>query len=720
MSNEQMMQELLEVFRVEAVELFDQLATQMARIGDQSGDDLRASARAAMRLSHNLKGSSSAVGLDALARLAHQLESALAPLCHADTQPPPSVADVLLAAVVTAQRLGESGESPELLREAQEIGPRLVEATAGLGGRVEATEAISHPTPTKPTGERAAARRQPSDEFALDQAAAAYVRVPTERLDALAGHLDELLAVQGQLGDQHETLRRTLAELEGLGAVSTAPWLEGFVAAHRKSHSTLSRLVSNVTATLQRIRTVPLASVAPQWRRVVRDCARSLGKDVQLQVRVGEAEIDKHVLDQLRDAMVHLLRNAVDHGIEPADERYLCGKPKSGTISLAAQMAGAHVLIEITDDGRGLEPDQVAQAAIARGLVSPEQVAGMSEEDKLDLVFRDGFSTAASVTAISGRGVGLAAVREDIARLQGSYAIESSGPGEGTTVRIRVPISVIATRGLLVRVNRTVYVLPIEAVERTLRTTGSRIRTIDGSPVLTLGERDTIPLMWMPGSDGARIPSDTTLDVVVLSFGVERVGLLVDEVIDEQECVTRRLPWNLQRVPGVNGVVVRHDGSVAVALDVQYLLNQAGRGRREPVVQDRAQDPSRPTRILVVDDALTSRTLARNILATAGYEVDAAVNGAQAWDYLQKNEFDLLVTDVQMPEMDGLELTRRVRSSSSLKDLPVILVTSRGCQSDIQLGAAAGADEYLVKGQFDHEKLLQAVERHLFAKGDAP
>ena len=725
MSTDETMRELLETFRVEVTELFDELATHMAELANRSGEELRGSVRAAMRLAHNLKGSSSAIGLDVLSRLAHELESTLAPLCDAQSPPPPSVTDVLLAAVVTAQRLGEAPSIDETLQqEATEVQRRLSELR-GSGSRpptslAKNTDRVPSHSPHEPPEPPGAAEARSRDDVGTPvNQTMTYVRVPTERLEALAGHLDELLAVHGQLGEQYETMRRTLVELESAAASPAVVSFKGVVSAQRKSHSTLSRLVSDLTLTVQRIRTVPLATVASQWRRVVRDCAQSLGKEVTLQVKVGDTEVDKQVLDQLRDPIIHLLRNAVDHGIEAAEERHLLGKAKAGTISLSAQMLGAHVLIEVNDDGRGLEPDEIAEAAIGRDLVSREQVTRMSSADKLDLLFRDGFSTAASVSVISGRGVGMSAVREDIARLRGSCTIESGGYGEGTTVRLRVPISVIATRGLLVRVDRVVYMLPIEAVERTLRMTGTQIRTIDGAPVLPLGDADSIPLIWMPGRGTAWVLGDSVMDVVVLAFGTERVGLVVNEVLDEQECVTRRLPWNLQRVPGVNGVVVRHDGTVAVALDVQYLLHDARDGRAPALTETRADEIRGPARILVVDDSLTNRTLQRNILATAGYVVDVAVDGCAAWDQLQRESYDLLVTDVQMPEMDGLELTRRVRASTQLKQLPVILVTSRGRSSDVQLGAAAGADEYLVKGQFDHDKLLEAVGRHVFTEAQS-
>ncbi|MBN2191345.1 MAG: response regulator [Polyangiaceae bacterium] len=723
----EMMQELLEVFRAEATELFDALAERTAAITGTEGEVRREAVKGALRLAHNLKGASGSVGLDAVSHLAHSMEDAFSALCDPKTAPSQEVTCLLREAVVVAQLLCERSDDEPSLEKARGIEQRLRDLTPGKAladGISPVADVVEGPSASPAgsgepepgaTSSDGPAPRAPSDP---SDHAATYVRVPTGRLEALAGHLDELLALHGQLEIQHQLLQKTLSEADGAGCFPSFAALKGLGAAQRKSHSTLSRLVSELTATLQRIRTVPLTTVAPQWRRVVRDCAQSLDKVVELHVHVGDTEVDKQVLDQLRDAVVHLLRNAVDHGIEGHEERHLLGKPPTGSISLAAQMAGANVLLEVSDDGRGLEPDELVATALARQLVTADQAARMTDAEKLDLIFRDGFSTSANVSTISGRGVGLAAVREDVTRLGGSYGVSSPGYGEGTTFSLKVPISVLATRGLMVRVANVAYMLPIDAVERALRTTGSQIRTIDGSPVLPHLGSEPLPLLWLPGTGSARLPGNEALDVVVLAIGTERVGLVVSEVLDEQEYVTRRLPWNLQRVPGVNGVVILPDGSVAIALDVPFILeDKTRRDARPGMAAARAPAEARRTNILVVDDSLTNRTLERNMLVNLGYSVEVAVDGREAWAKLQQRTYDLLVTDVQMPEMDGLELTRRVRADQKLRQLPIILVTSRGRQSDIEQGAAAGADEYLVKGQFDQDKLLQAVERHLFERG---
>ncbi len=719
MSNNEIFIQLLETFRVEAAELFDELAHS---VGELSSDDVgavRRAAQAALRLAHNLKGSSGAVGLDMLSHLAHRVEDALVPLSRTGAAPEPATVALLQSAVVLAQQLVERTDAPELLAEVERISADL-ETAQDLGSRELSTPSREVGSTVSPHGSQvppaAGVRsRRPPPPFAPRDTTTAYIKVPTQRLDVLAGHLDELLSVHEQLRAQHQKLvdMVRLADEEREAIDPSA--LRRLSETQRRGHVALSRLTSDLVDTLQKVRTVPLETVAHQWRRVVRDAAQSLAKSVELKVDVGDTELDKHVLDQLRDAIVHLLRNAVGHGIEERAERHLLGKSNTGTIALVARLAGASVRIEISDDGRGLEPDEVATSAAKRGLLAAEQVEHLSAAEKLDLLFRDGFSTAEGVTTLSGRGVGLAAVRESVARLGGRYSVTSEGYGRGTTFSLQVPISVLASRGLFVRVDGVVYMLPIDTVEQALRIRSSDICSVDGTPALLRPGSSPLPLTWLDGRANARLRKDERFDVVVLTFGVDRAGLVVDKVLDEQECVTRRLPWNLHRVPGVSGVVMMPDGSVAMALDVQHLLGDVGRGNAQALAGGEPALPGkRPTTILVVDDSLTSRTLARNILAAAGYEVAVAVDGKDAWQQLQQRSFDLLVSDVEMPNMDGLELTRHVRGHTQLNRLPVVLVTSRGRQSDVELGAAAGADEYLVKGQFDHDKLLRAVERHLF------
>ncbi|HEY6725581.1 MAG TPA: response regulator, partial [Polyangiaceae bacterium] len=544
-----------------------------------------------------------------------------------------------------------------------------------------------------------------------------YLRVSTERLDALANHLDELLRLRGAWGKHVESLTEVARGHDTDEA--TGRMLRHALTSGRAAHSAMARVVDDLTLEIHKIRTVALSTIAPQWRRVVREAAETLGKKVRLTLDVGDTAVDKRVLEHIRDPIVHVLRNAVDHGVEPWQERHLLGKPDAGSVSIVARMSGGGVAIEIRDDGKGSIADEVAKAAVERGIVSKEASERMTSQEKLDLLFLDGFSTAKELSSISGRGVGLAAVREELASVGGTCTLSSAGSGMGTCFRFEVPVSVLATTGLLVKVDGTVYMLPTIYVERALRVNRSEVRSFNGFPVLEGNDPEPIAVLALRDDDPRIRDVHGHLDVVVLDCAGERMALVVDEVLEQQECVTRRLPWNIRRIQGMHGVVVLDDGSLAIALEIGFLLRKRFLNTATtPSQAGRSRLTSTSLRILVVDDSLTQRTLQRNILTSAGYAVEVAVDGVEAWDKLRQKQFDLLLSDIEMPGMDGLELTRRIRTDPLRKGLPIVLVTSRGRESDIQAGAAAGADEYLVKGQFDHDKLLLAVERHLYGRGE--
>jgi two-component system chemotaxis sensor kinase CheA len=335
------------------------------------------------------------------------------------------------------------------------------------------------------------------------------------------------------------------------------------------------------------------------------------------------------------------------------------------------------------------------------------QTAGQEETA---LLFHDELSTASRVTEISGRGIGLGVVRRAVEDLGGHVDVLPRGRLGGATVALTVPLSVLSTRELLVRAGRTVCAVPIESVERALRLSADSIEQLEGAPAARIEGDDPLRVVWLARVMGQEAGEGSGhLSVLVVRSGRERVGVVVDEVLQQGEFVIQRLPWNLKRVPCVSGAVVLADGTLAVAVDVAQVLEQGRAGAR-------GSQPSlaaRPPVILVVDDSVTTRTLHRELLTQAGYEVVVASDGAEAWRLLAERRFDLVVTDILMPEVDGWELTRRIRSHPGLTDLPVVLVTTLGGSEDLERGVRVGANAYVVKGHYDEEQLLKAVASHV-------
>lgn len=678
---------LLAVFREEAAETTDELAQRIESLRSRRGEEYAKAVTDAARAVHNLKGAALSVGQEELAELCHQFEDELAPLRELEPPPDDSLLDSLLDSITAMQRL--AAECP--------IPPQLAEIRGADDG--------AKSTPTR--------RDEPEIR----------IKVHARRLDRLMSHTGELLVAHARMIARNErlkTLRQELADLTSEAEPSRRALkeldrrFEALLRRERREVLDFGHLAQEMSEAMKRVRMMPLHGLAPSWRRVVRESAQEAGKRVDLSVEVGELELDKFLLDHLRDPLLHLLRNAVDHGIESVEDREALGKPSHGRIRIRAEMLGSRVRLEVSDDGRGLDPGKIAEFALRQGLIDEEQRARLDEGEILSLLFRTGFSTATVVTHLSGRGVGLDVVREQVERIGGTVHIPPMPGLGGTSFELRVPISLLSITGLLVRARQEVYAIPIDHVERTLRIDRKAMRRVDGSPVVMADSSEPLRIHWLLTLMGDRSPDfPDQLTVLVVSYGARHLGLVVDEVIGEREFVTKPLPWNLEKVPGLNGATILADGSVALSLDVAAVFDAALESS-EPILRPAPPAPLRaPARILVADDSLASRTLERNLLAAAGYDVAVCVNGEEAWRRLQRERFDLVVSDIRMPRLDGFELTRRIRASDAFEHLPVVLVTGQDEPEDITRGAEVGADEYLIKGELDQGRLLEAVSRLL-------
>ncbi len=737
-------QELMATFRAEAAELLDELAQQIERTRAADEPERQEAILAAFRIAHNLKGSGAIVGNTAFEQLTHAMEDLFDPLRKSGEMPSEKVVSALLEAVTLAEHLAEGAE---LTAQTEQVIERLRRASGHRKRSAKARRPAPRKTekrvprksakmPRKPAKMPEAEPREGADEAPQPAATAAEqerhpspeagvetsIRVDTARLDHLMAYAGELLVTEARFRTRadrfdrfHDAFGEAMKRLpEKTWAVlgSLGRELDGIVETNHQELHELARLTDEIGSAMKRLRMRRLDAAAPVWRRIVRESAQECGKQVQLAIELGDVEIDRHILENLRDPLMHLLRNAVDHGIEAPAQRSAAGKPEGGTVRIKATMQGAMVHLEVGDDGRGLDGDQIAEAAVAKGLVSRRELARMPDEQKLRLLFAAGFSTAREVSRLSGRGVGLEVVRQGVEALGGGVEIVGRPDHLGTCVRLTLPVSLLSIRGLLVASGAAVCALPLDDVVRTVRVERDQMRQVDGAPVIVLDGSQLLHLRFLSTlmEEGGR-PDSARLNVVVVSRAGARLGLVVDEILGEQEFVTKPLPWNLKNVPGVGGAVVLGDGTVAVVIDVAYLF-ESGAGAAERISGERASAGVRARpRVLVVDDSLTSRTLERNILARAGYEVLVAVDGEEAWKRLQESGVDLVVSDVQMPKVDGLELTRRIRADADMKNLPVVLVTALSGPQDLAEGAAAGADEYIVKKQFDQRTLLETVAR---------
>ena len=475
----------------------------------------------------------------------------------------------------------------------------------------------------------------------------------------------------------------------------------------------LALLTDEMQLNVHRVRMLPLTTLFSLFPRMVRDLARQSGKLVDLELQGEHTEVDRQVLEAMKDPLTHLLRNALDHGIEDPALRSKQGKSPTGRIVLRASQEGGMVLLEVKDDGAGIDLDKVRDTASSRGFLDPDQAQDLSAESCRELLFHSGFSTKEMVNQLSGRGVGLDSVRAGVEGLQGLVKIDSI-QGRGTTFSLMLPLTLATTKTLLLNVGATTVAVPASSVERIHLIPVERVGSVEGKSVIELDGR-TVPLVSM--SRVLELSSETAAEtrdkIVAVAMGLaeRRAAFVVDGLRGTQEVVVKSLGRQLKKVRNVAGAAVLGSGEVIVVLNVADLLASAARGASVTTrVASKGEKRVAPL-VLVVDDSITTRTLEKNILETAGYRVRVASDGEEAWDMVQRRRYNIVVSDVAMPRLDGCGLATRVKRDERFRDIPVVLVTSLDSEEDKLRGMQSGADAYITKGEFDQGNLLGTIER---------
>jgi two-component system chemotaxis sensor kinase CheA len=468
---------------------------------------------------------------------------------------------------------------------------------------------------------------------------------------------------------------------------------------------------------IRSVRMLPIATLFDLLPRMVRDLAHSQNKDIVLEVQGQEAEVDRQALELMKDPLTHLLRNAIDHGIEPPEERMAMGKPRHGTIRLCAEQRGNNLVLTVSDDGRGINLDAVRRAAIKKGLFPSEKMADLSDREVVEMIFYSGLSTSEQTTDLSGRGVGMDVVRKNLEKIHGLIQVETR-PGVGTSFVLILPLTLTTSQVLLVRVAGETVALPMINVERILHVNVVKVGSIEGHPAI-YAEGRPLPLVSLasvlkvPDVEQA-LPSDAKIPVVILSVAEKRIALRVGGFLSTQQVVIKSLGGQLRRVRNVAGAAILGDGQLVTILNVSDLMKSLQAKSVASLGPPIITKESRRWRVLLADDSLTTRTLEKHILENAGYEVLTAADGQEAWELISKNEKalpDLVVSDINMPRMDGLSLTQSIKGDSSYARMPVVLVTSLESPQDRLHGMEAGADAYIVKSTFDQRELLETIER---------
>lgn len=754
MNRHDLVHRLVATFLVELEEHARSLERDLLSFERATGEERATLLVTMFRAAHSLKGAARAVDATVIAKACHQMEGVLSRARDGTEELGADLVQVLLGA---ADALREAGARMAAGHDL--AGSSLAELTRQLEGmappapaepRSDATEwpdrgrpddgpapraRPAHPTPPAqppPPTTSGAAPADPGTAPHLDT----MVRVPASKLDLLLASSTDLLVVRSRAAarqdafedarEQARRLRRLWQALEGMaseprsappgrrrgpsGAAALGPARRGLErlevaldrleAAFRADHHQIAQAAARLEEQVRRVRMLPLALACEGLERAVRDAAQATGKDVTLQLRGGDVELDRAVLEGLGDPLLHLVRNAVVHGAEGPEVRATRGKPRRATVTVDARLHGDHVDVEVADDGAGLDVAAVQRRAAALGLPIPADAAEAART-----ILAPGFTTALHVTEHAGRGVGLDVVQHRVEGLRGSLAVTTT-PGAGVRVRMTVPLTLATVRALLVGVGTHTFAIPAESVERLVRLGQEDLHRAAGQTMARLGD------LLVPVAPLGRI-LDTTADpqpsrwpAVILAVGGRRLAVEVDTLLGVQEVVVRALGPRLRNLRPYAGATLLASGRIALILSATDVvsLGLAASSAAPPAPRQR---PRR--RILVVDDAMTTRGLMRSILEAAGYDVLVACDGAEAWERLQSTGADLVVADVEMPRMDGFELTEVIRASARLRSTPVVLVTALESDADRARGLAAGADAWLTKRTFDQRELLATI-----------
>ena len=704
-----MLQSLVAGFSGEAQEVCQKVTMDLLEL-EREGIDNEALSKVYTRLArhlHTLKGSAASLGLQDLSSIAHKLEDALAPL-RKDIQPMPrSLVDMLLhgldlfllRAQAHADGRGDSLPDPTAALAQLVADAPPPEAAAGGAPVIEAPTAHA-PAKAAPAPSQASAA---SVTIADDDADAGW-RVAAPQVTALMREVERLREFRMRLEDRLRDVSKavellTARELLAPTARARAV-LASVTAGVRADGHEASDIVDSLEEGLKSITTRPVRTILEPLQRMVRDLSRQLGKQARLSVVGAEVSLDRRLLEKLKGAMVHLLRNAVDHGIEMPDERERAGKHHEGALTLRVEQQGNILFLELSDDGRGIDPQQVRASAERKGLITSEEGARMHETQLRDLIFRPGFSTRTDVTDTSGRGVGLDAVRAAAESMQGRIEVVST-KGSGTRFILTVPMELGSSPVLTVRAIDTAVGLPMLAVESTQLASQENLRIGRLKTQLDYNGQ-LVPVVDLGARLGLRAsaPPSEGQPLIIVQSGGKRMALAVDAVVGDRDLVIRPLPAEVRDVPAYQGAAILSRGELLLILRPGWVVAEATQATV-------AMPQSR--RALVVDDSLTARALHRAMLEAGGFTVHLAASGARAMERLKTESYDVIICDLEMEEMNGTELIAKLRTQPDTKEIPCILVSANDSAAARSRGLSAGADGYLSKRECAAGRLLSEV-----------
>jgi len=751
---------MLELFRVEAESQTATLTSGLLEL--ERGEGAPQKLETLMRAAHSLKGAARIVNLQVAVKIAHAMEDCFVAAQKGKLTLQQQHIDLMLRGVDLLQHISKRTEADIANWETEHAAEisQFVEAVdkSLKGSPPDTTKAAATPAapvalvPTpKPPAQPAPQARVESPAPVAPSPAVPTKQEPPERVLRLnAENLNRLLGLAGEslvesrwlrpfaeslqklkrhhteVSEKLDELRRAFAD-ENLSQKAESRLHEvfrkvndsqNFLAERMEELDLFDRRSAHLSHRLYlevlRTRMRPFADGTRRFPRMVRDLGRSLGKEVRLEIVGENTQVDRDILERLETPLAHLLRNAVDHGCESAEDRQRAGKQAEAVIRLEARHSAGMLLVTVTDDGAGIDPERIRRAVIQKKLTTPPVAARLTEAELLEFLFLPGFTLKETVTEISGRGVGLDVVQNMVKNVRGTIRVATQ-PGRGMRFQLHLPLTLSVLRTLLVDVGGEPYAIPLSQIIRTLKLPREQVEALEGRPHFRFGEHHIGLLAAHQVLDaGEPKPPGHDLPVVVLGDRNSRYGLIVDRFLGQRELVVQPLDSRLGKVKDISAAALMEDGAPVLILDIDDLVRSIEKVISSPALARIQGDALQLTarkqkRILAVDDSLTVRELERKMLSARGYIADVAVDGMDGWNALRTGNYDLVITDVDMPRMDGIELATLIKKDPQLKSLPVMIVSYKDREEDRLRGLEAGADYYLTKGSFHDETLLQAV-----------
>jgi two-component system chemotaxis sensor kinase CheA len=746
--------EMRELFRIESGEHLQSLDEGLLLL--EKDPKNRTVLEEALREAHSLKGAARMLGLAGIETLSHRFEDILGRANRNEIFLSPELIDGMYRSLDAIRKLAEeaiTGVSSGVivsdvlswLQSNMECEGRNAETEQSKiqnqKSKIEDSELRS---PELEGGTENAELKKdekqseipnPQSEFRIGT-----IRVDTRKLDVLMTHAGELtvakLRIVRLLADIEEMIEQWGQLHSGIAGYclrssdlkSKVGQFSGFLERLKSSvyddSSRLEYVAGEIEDGVRAIRLLPLLTLFSLFPPMVRNLSREQSREAQLIIEGGETTADKRILEEMKDPLMHIIRNAVDHGIEPPEERARHGKPRMGTIILRAYQVSSNIVIEVKDDGRGLDIESIRSSARKRKIWREDELNAMSPEQIQSLIFTSGLSTSSFVSDVSGRGVGLDVVRANVEHLKGNVAVESM-PGAGCTIRIQLPTTLATARVLIIMAGGVKYALPVEYVLKSYPMRKSDLFTIEGREAIVFEDKALSvvrlsDLLQIRRTDFVMKNERTEPDVthrgdemvpgIIVAVGEEKLGLLIDELLDEQEIALKPQSSLLIHVRDISGTTILGTGEVCMVLNPHDLIKSLRKQGVQIAVKKTAEEMEKK-KILMAEDSMTTRIQMKRILEGAGYDVVAAVDGMDAFTKLGTHSFDALVSDILMPNMDGLTLTGKVRQDKKYKELPIILVTSLASDEDRRRGVEAGANAYITKPAFDQKVLLDTLRR---------